>query len=295
MPDRPADRPKFCAVGQNGLRIVSADGRVWTDAQTGKEGETYRAVAFGNGRLVAVGSYGGDNIFAASADGREWTHSKRDAHYAHYVRGLGFGGGEFLGLGGDPGSVGDGKPFVMRTADGVAWKDPAPIAGKNILRRVAWGNGRFVGVGDRGRRAASKDGLEWSDAPNAKAIDTLIDVAFGAGRFVGVGLHGLRTTSEDGLAWTERRTGEEGEHLNSVVWAGDRFVAVGAGVTFTSADGRRWDRPPNRYAPQVASYGHGRFVGTAWRGRLLHSPDGIAWEQTHVAEHPVEALCALTE
>jgi hypothetical protein len=70
-----------------------------------------------------------------------------------------------------------------------------PIAGKNMIRRVAWGNDRFVGVGDRGRRAASKDGFEWTDAPNVKAVDTLIDVAFGRDLFVGVGLHGLRMST----------------------------------------------------------------------------------------------------
>jgi hypothetical protein len=62
----------FTAVGQDGLRIVSADGENWKHSQTGKEGETYRAVTFGNGRIVTVGSYGGDNIIASSTDGETW-------------------------------------------------------------------------------------------------------------------------------------------------------------------------------------------------------------------------------
>ena len=63
----------FVAVGQNGLRISSADGSEWKNQQLGKEGETYRAIAFGNGVFAAVGGFGyGDQLMAASADGVTW-------------------------------------------------------------------------------------------------------------------------------------------------------------------------------------------------------------------------------
>ncbi|HEY1065477.1 MAG TPA: hypothetical protein VGE52_05185, partial [Pirellulales bacterium] len=54
----------FVAVGHEGLRIVSQDGRAWENSLLGKEGEVYRGVASGNGNCVATGSYGGDNIFS---------------------------------------------------------------------------------------------------------------------------------------------------------------------------------------------------------------------------------------
>lgn len=280
----------FVAVGLDGLRVASADGATWADAQTGREGESYRAVAFGNGVCAAVGSFGGDNILATTADGKTWKTGKQEAKYVKYIRGLAFGDGRFLALGGDPGSVGASKPFVMFSKDGLAWDGPFDVPGKHMLRRAAWGGGRFVAVGDRGRRAASKDGKEWTDAPETKAIDTLVDVAFGNGVFVGVGLHGLRMASADGLKWTARQTGEEGEHLNSVLFAGGTFVAVGAGATFTSADGEKWERHANTNAPQVATYGGGVFVGAAWKGRLFRSKDGITWKETHKADRHVLAV-----
>ena len=283
----------FCAVGHNGLRVVSRDGLTWTNSQTGKEGETYRAVYSGNGRTVAVGSYGGQNIFASTADGMTWTTAKHDARYSRYVRGIGFGNKQFIGLGGDPGAVGDSKPFIMTTPDGVTWSEPAQITGRNMLRRVAWGDGRFVAVGDRGRRATSTDIVEWTDTPDVKALDTLIDVAFGAGVFVGGGLHGLRMTSGDGVTWTDRQTGEEGEHINSIIWANDRFVAIGFGATFTSPDGHEWKRHTNRNAPQTATFGNGVFVGASWRGRILRSTDASIWTQVHTADQHVEALAFL--
>jgi hypothetical protein len=280
----------FVAVGQQGLRMVSEDGAAWKNHQTGKEGEVYRSVCNGRGRWVAVGNYGGSNLFTSSRDGKTWETSLRDAKYAFYVRGVLFGKDQFLAIGGDPGAVGDGKPFEMHSADGVRWSDPADIAGKFILRRVAFGKGLYVGVGDRGRRAVSADGRLWKDAPDVKAIDTLIDVAFGNGMFVGVGLHGLRLTSADGLKWTNRQVGEEGEHINSIVWTGDRFVAVGQGATFTSGDGLNWKRTKNTNAPLIATFGKGLYLGASWKGRILRSADAVDWKQVYKAEHHIEAI-----
>jgi hypothetical protein len=280
----------FVAIGLDGLRLSSKDGKAWENAQLGREGESYRAAAFGNGLCVAVGSFGGDNILAVTADGKTWKTGKHEARYVKYIRGLTFGDGQFLALGGDPGSVGLSKPFVMFSKDGLQWSEPLDIPGKHMLRRAAWGNGRFVAVGDRGRRAASKDGKEWAEAPETKAIDTLADVAFGNNTFVGVGLHGLRMRSDDGLKWTDRQVGEEGEHLNSVMFAGGKFVAVGPGATYTSADGDKWERLAVEGAPQVATHGAGVFVGAAWKGRLFASPDGAKWAEAHKAERHVLAV-----
>ena len=282
----------FVAVGQDGLRIVSEDGAAWKNAQTGKEGETYRAVIFGNGRFVAIGSYGGDNIYATSSDGTAWETGKKEAKYVKYLRGLGFDGRQFIGIGGDPGSVGSSKPFLVTSPDGKTWSDFLEIPGKNMIRRLAFGKGIIAGVGDRGRRAASSDGGKtWQDAMDAKAIDTLADIAFGAGKFVGVGLHGLRMSSDDGLAWSAPQRGDEGEHLNTIIWTGDKFAAIGFGATYFSPDGATWTRQPNQNAPLTAAFGHGTYVGTQWKGRILMSRDALAWQEVHKADQHAEAVC----
>lgn len=284
----------FVAVGLDGLRVASKDGQTWTDSQTGKEGESYRAVAFGNGLCAAVGSFGGDNILATTADGKAWKTGKHEAKYVKYIRGLTFGKEQFLALGGDPGCVGCSNPFVMFSKDGLAWDGPHNVPGKHMLRRAAWGNDTFAAVGDRGRLAASKNGKAWTDAPETKALDTLVDVAFGNGVFVGVGLHGLRMRSADGLKWTARQAGDEGEHLNSVVFAGGKFVAVGVGATYTSADGEKWEKVANENSPQVVAHGGGVFVGAAWKGRLFVSADGVKWKETHKADRHVLAVACGT-
>ncbi len=280
----------FVGVGYNGLRITSTDGQVWNPPMVGREGEIYRTVAFGNGRCVAAGSYGGSNLYASTPDGMTWKSLEKDAGYSRYIRGLLFAQGSFFGLGGDGGSVGASRPFETHSPDGVVWTEPHEFEGKYLIRRAAFGSGKYVGVGDRGRRAVSTNGQEWKDFPDVKAIDTLVDVAFGNGVFVGVGLNGLRQRTADGLTWTDRQLGEEGEHLNSVLWTGDRFVAIGAGITFISPDGRKWTRLPNHNAPLTATFGNGVYVGAQWKGRLLFSTDAVEWKEVKKCDYHVEAL-----
>ncbi|HZZ73010.1 MAG TPA: hypothetical protein VFE24_12220, partial [Pirellulales bacterium] len=213
MPEeKPLAANVFVAAGEDGWRAFSTDGQTWTHRQTGKEGETFLAAAFGAGRCVVFGRHGGDNHFAETADGLTWQPTKRDAQYAFFVRGGTYFGKRFLGLGGDSG--GNGKLFVIASSDGAAWDKAIDLPGKHLLRRFAQGNNLLVGVGDYGRRAVSSDGLVWKDVPHYKPVDSLIDVAFGNGVFVGGGLHGLRMRSVDGLEWTDRQVGEEGEHIN---------------------------------------------------------------------------------
>lgn len=178
----------------------------------------------------------------------------------------------------------------MTSADGEKWSDLTPISGKFILRRVVFGNGLWVGVGDRGRRATSKDSKNLEDVPNIKAVDTLWDVAFGNGLFVGVGLHSLRMVSKDGITWENRQAGIEGEYLNSIMWANDRFVTVGLGATYLSSDGINWKRKTNQNAPLTSCYHNATFVGIHWKGRILQSKDAIIWKEVYKSDQHFEAI-----
>jgi hypothetical protein len=277
----------FVAAGYQGQRIVSTNGRDWTDHQVGKEGEIYRTIAFGKGRAVTLGSFGGGNIYTSTADGKTWEpRGFKDGKFTRFVRGACFGDGQFLAVGADP-------AFALASADGLQWGEYQTLAVEKqfqVLRRVAYGNGRYAAIGDLGRRSVSKDGVQWTDVPKPDAAQTVIDLAFGAGVFVGVGLDGLCMTSEDGLVWTRRYSGEEGEHLNSVLWTGERFVAVGQGATYFSPDGKAWERRPNRNAPLAAAYGAGGFVGTHWKGRIFYSEDALVWTPVFKSEYHFEVV-----
>ncbi|MFT5130547.1 MAG: hypothetical protein ACI8W8_004178 [Rhodothermales bacterium] len=268
---------QFLTAGENGTCMLSSDGISWKKVRSGKPGEVFSCSSVGGGRGVTSARFGGKNSFTASNDGNTWTDSEYNAKYSQYVRGLFYHKDQFYAVGGD------GKCFVMTSPDGVTWSAPQPFSGKHMLRRFAVGGGKVVGVGDYGRRAISSDGLTWEDTPDARPVDTCIDVAFGNGVFAGGGLHGLRMSSRDGLRWEHRQIGEEGEHINAMLWDGQRFAGIGLGASYFSTDGIHWDRHPNTNAPTRAVFGHGIFVGSRYRGRLLHSSDGIIWrEQTKV-------------
>jgi hypothetical protein len=197
---------------------------------------------------------------------------------------------KFVAVGGQAEILMDNAADIYLSPDGQKWEEPPPIGGITVLRRLAFGNGRFVGVGDRGRRSWSEDGRTWHDFPKPPAKETMVEIAFGAGRFVGVGLHGLRMSTPNGETWSEALIGEEGEHLNSIVWNGRQFVAVGAGATYFSPDGVAWERKPNQDAPLTCVWGEGSYIGTNWRGRIMHSTDAIAWKQVHKAPQHLEAI-----
>ncbi|GAB4454050.1 MAG: hypothetical protein OHK0029_08080 [Armatimonadaceae bacterium] len=281
---------QFIAVGQDGLRISSANGADWSEPQVGKEGQVYRCLAIGEGTCVAFGGFGGKNVIAITRDGMQWEIQEKDAKYVKYVLTAHHAKGRFLALGGDRTSVGNAEPFAITSPDGKNWSDYQSIAGKHNLYRLAYGNGIYVGVGMRGRRAVSPDGLQWKDAPDLKAIYTLVDITFGNNLFVGVGLHGLRMTTTDGVNWSKPVYGEEGEHLNSILWTGQQFVGVGQGATYVSPDGQKWERRPNQDAPLMAAYGNGVFAGVHWKGRILLSRNAVDWKQVYKAPHHLEAI-----
>ena len=187
-------------------------------------------------------------------------------------------------------------PGVLRSKDGKDWAERTPIVddAKVIrrdahMRRIACGNGLVVIAGDYGARLARKEAAGMFDAvPQAAAKDTLIDLAFGV--FVGGGLHGLRMCSTDGLQWTDRLDGEEGEHINSLIFDGQQFVGIGQGATYTSPDGKTWQRLPNENAPTVAAFGDGVYVGSLWPGKLLRSTDGIHWKSVLELPHHILGL-----
>ncbi len=287
MPDAPLTGAVFIAVGEDGLRTFSRDGRKWTHRQTGKDGEMYVSVCFGNGRCAVGGRYGGDNIFAATDGGVAWQPTKSDAEYANFVRAMVFFGKRFIAIGGDGGAS---KLFIIPSTDGVKWEPQQTMSGKHLLRRFAQSGDLLVGIGDYGRRGASRDAIQWKDAKDYKPVDALIDVAFGAGVFVGGGLHGLRMRSIDGIEWTDRVVGEEGEHINAMIFDGKQFHGIGQGATYVSSDGKKWDRTVNTNAPTAAAFGGGVFVGSLWPGRMLRSIDAVHWAEVVKLPKHVESL-----
>src|SRR5262245_32691804 len=83
-------------------------------------------------------------------------------------------------------------------------RTPPAFAAALNLEGVAFGNGRWVVVGDDGVILSSTDGVEWNAEVNP-APASLDDVVFGNGVFVAVGSQPNNLlTSPDGQHWTKQ-------------------------------------------------------------------------------------------
>ncbi len=150
---------------------------------------------------------------------------------------------------------------------------------------VAYGNGRWVIVGNDGSILSSVDGAEWTAELNPAAPARLDDVVFGGGTFVAVGRSAnMLLTSTDGRQWTKQTPKFSG--CNEVIHDGTRFVSVlSGGFVFVSTNGIDWTfthSVPLTYDVGGVAFGNGRYVEAGYKRTgqppdLFSSPDLSVW------------------
>jgi photosystem II stability/assembly factor-like uncharacterized protein len=284
------------AVGNDGQRMASINGKVWMgamrDTNGNREGpKLLRAVAYANQRVVAVGGGCAPTCVGRILlfDGVDWRES--DASLAKgRLTGVAYGNGAWIAVGSAP-------PILRSTDDGETW---SAVSGGEVpdgLRAVTFGTvggkAMFVAVGDGYTRASSTDGINWTSVPPGEALnESYRGVAIGNGIAVAVGgrtdgssAGGHRVRSVDGVTWSDELV--EGPDLPNVVFADGAFMAFsGAGdeQLFTSADGKTWSvHPTNGAGTNVATGLLDRqrfFVSRISPATIKISVDGFVWGST---------------
>ncbi len=175
------------------------------------------------------------------------------------------------------------------------WQARHPYPTAHDLVRCAYGNGRFVALGNRAEAEhgvllnqeasilTSLDGVHWERVFWDYGLVGLFGLAYGQGQFVVVGERGLVLTSDDGLAWRQIDSGGE-DTLTDVVYGDGQFVAVSReGSALSSRDGRGWSRSElatSGWLPWVR-FGGGVFLARSdWQVGLQRSTDGVSWTLT---------------
>jgi hypothetical protein len=51
-----------------------------------------------------------------------------------------------------------------------------------------------------------------------------------------------------------------------------------------------WTRKPNKDAPVCCAFGHGLFVGSAYKGRIMVSKDAVTWKQVLKCDEHIQAV-----
>lgn len=133
---------------------------------------------------------------------------------------------------------------------------------------VAFGNGRWVVVGDEGTILSSPDGVDWNLENNPAAPSRLDDVAFGNGVFVAIGRGPkMVLTSPDGQTWTKREPALSG--CMEVIFDGTRFTALlSGGFIAVSTNGADWAQParvPVKNDVGGLAFGNGTHVEVGYK------------------------------
>ena len=152
----------------------------------------WNAIAYGNGKYVAVGE--GSDI-AYSENGTDWTIVRVPMTSASIYDDITYGNGKFVAVQNGPGSG------AVYSTDGITWSKIDDITG-GYYTGLAYGNGKFVATRSippqNHRVSYSGNGLSWTEITVDFSVNAL---AYGNGKFVAVGNSGLVVYSTDGINW----------------------------------------------------------------------------------------------
>jgi hypothetical protein len=281
-----------------GVAYTSRDGETWQRHKLSSL-PWLRDVTYVSGWFVAVagGDIGG---VLRSVDGVRW-----EVLPVGEVQGLNAlcSDGESVVAMGDTGTIVQSGFIEAPDADAAAydpldhWQARNPYPTGQDLGRCAYGNGRFVALGNRSENEhgvllnressilASLDGVHWDRVFWDYGPVELFGLVYGQGQFVVVGEQGLILASDDGCAWREIDSGVE-ETLTDVAYGDGRFVVVSReGSVLSLVDGSVWARGELGAAGWLpwVRFGGGLFLaGLDSPSGLMASADGVSWSQTAI-------------
>jgi hypothetical protein len=270
--------PMFVAVGYGTRRIVSCDfGRTWKGDMAevpngGDDGTLVRGLAAGQGKFVMAIGGGGTQKLAVSEDGVEWglmmpalNNPGRNGYSD-----VAYGKGRFVAGGGH---------ISIVSSDGKSWGMEGTMGSGGILRNLTFGDymgGRFVAVGDQGRRMSSSDGVTWGSEVSSGTA-RLHGVAYGGGVFVAITENSAGTFySEDGGTTWQAGSIAGASGVRGILHDGKRFLVTTGGPTFTSNDGKAWQMNAASGGPASLDVSDDGMHYAGANGNVLyHSTDGI--------------------
>ncbi|MBI2513889.1 MAG: immunoglobulin domain-containing protein [Opitutae bacterium] len=253
---------RLVAVGENGQIVVSANGTSWTPVSSGTTAQ-FLGVNFVNNRFVAVGVGG---TILTSPDGLIWT-ARSAAGNTSNLQNTAFGAGRYV-IAGQSGRV------ILTSTDAENWNilTAGPYQGTH-LNGVAASGSVAVAVGDAGAIVSSSDGAAWT-ARSSGTTAQLVDVTFAAGKFVAVGGGGSVLVSTDGASWSLQATSNviSSSNLQGLRYSGgfSTWIVVGnGGNIFTAPDATppfTWTKQTSGTTAQLRRVAHGGGLTVAVGG-----------------------------
>ena len=296
---------EFVTVGDKGY-ICTKIKNVYKVQQVGTN--NWNAVAYGNGRYVAVSGYyvqGGfkdAGYVTTSTDGITWTTPKKLASSDNVFNDIKFLNGKFVA----PGSYGR----VMTSTDGINWtiSTTAGFGTQFDGGYICYGDGKYVIISDSGWYVAeSTDLITWSNSKTG-ASGWAHGIIYHMGIFVALGEYDRLSYSPDPInrpTWKGLDVGENDIHWTSVTTDGKKLVMVGysytntsqMGWTSTSIDGITWTTPKvlGTTFLHAVTYSNGYYIAVGNQGYITSSIDGIYWTTPAqlVSESNLRGICIM--
>jgi hypothetical protein len=238
----------------------------------------WSAIAYGNGRFVALSS---DGFSAWSVDGGVTWQGAIMMRAVNWVA-IAYGNGRFVAVEGGSSN----KAFFSST--GSSWTE-VTLPGMADWTAITYGNGRFVALSSAGFFAWSVDGGVTWEAGLLPSMADWSAIAYGGGRFVAVARGSNKSLfSSTGLLWDEV-TLPAAADWTAIVIGLDRGAAVATNgrSAFLMNFAAAWSGGlglPSVYGPPLVAYGNGMFVivshGVSGAEGLMYvsgATDGLNW------------------
>ena len=289
----------FVVVGWRTI-LTSANGTTWTSQTIPTSPDTYYGVIGAEGKIYAYG----DSGTTESVDGTSWTSSSLggnvrdvmsvyDKYYACGVDGkltysedfenwTRIGGGITADLDdityAEGLFVACGENKIFTSEDGKVWT--THIIGEIGLNSVAYGDGKFIAVSNRGGWVySSTDGETWSSVRLTVTYD-YNRIRYVNNTFIIVGDNGTILTSPDGETWTTRTSGTTSD-LQGVAYGNNMYIVGGGNYVLISTDLETWTSyslPVRVGGCNSLAFANGVFMlGSGSFGAICTSTDGQTW------------------
>lgn len=205
---------KFIAI-ESMFVATSSDGKIWTKQESDlPTNTTWKSVAYGNGRFVAVSTTGDA---AYSIDGVEWTSKSTGALSA--LNAIVYTGTRFVAVG---------FKTICTSDDGVAWSFKSqPVS--DTWTSMAYGEGIVVVSGETYEIISSDGGLNWS--LTTIQHNNYSGIAYGNGMFVAVSKNNKYSDYSTDRATTWNTADLPVSGVWHIAAAGPVFVAIADNVT----------------------------------------------------------------
>jgi len=192
----------------------------------------WRAIAYGNGKYVAVGDNG---YVTTSTDGVNWTTPiQKQSGISNWSK-IVYGNGKFFAF--------TNYGYVTTSVDGITWADPVKSNLSGQMTNVAYGNGKLVALSYGGRASISTDGKTWTVTYTSSLNTTYNLIIYANNRFIALcGTYSICST--DGITWQENKISVG--NSTDLAFGNNRYVLVGYGGTDGSVsisnDGITWSK-----------------------------------------------------